>query len=203
LVIPSPYFLSRGFSAAVLDRLDVGHSPRLGKSVVPLHSDDGRTCVGYMARSELPACETCHKCHRPGGRCGYGQPKWKTMDGFPKGSHLYNYHAARRSGSRVVILVEGPGDVWRVEEAGYSAVALLGTDLSAQQLRKLQDLGRSVFAPLDNDKAGRLALARVCSCVGGKMPVARPLFVPPPYKDPGEMPTDKLVSWLSDRIPNP
>src|SRR5579872_1375993 len=71
---PSPYFVERGYSPEVLDRHDVGHSARLGKSIVPLYDDRGDTCVGYLARSEWPRCRRCGKYHRPGRTCPGWQP---------------------------------------------------------------------------------------------------------------------------------
>ncbi len=51
LVIPSPYFVSRGFSPAVLDRLDIGDSAKLGRAVVPIYDDRDEVCVGFITRA--------------------------------------------------------------------------------------------------------------------------------------------------------
>jgi Toprim-like len=203
LVVPSPYFVNRGFSPAVLDALDVGHSAREGKSIVPLHSDDGETCIGYMARSEMPTCTKCERCHRPGTACRYGQLRWTTMEDFPKGAHLYGYHAALRSPSRVVIVTEGPADVWKCQEAGYLAVALLGVDLSPQQLDKLAALRKYVFLAFDNDETGQKALPRALERLSGKHIADSLLLVPPQYKDIGQMPVTEVVRWPSAKIINP
>lgn len=200
LVVPSPYFVVRGFSPAVLVRLDVGHSKKQGKTIVPLHDDGGETVIGYLARSELPPCGRCRKDHTPGRPCGYGQPGWKTMEGFAKGAYLYNYATALHSPLDSVLVVEGPADVWRAEEAGFLAVALLGTDATAQQAKKLAALRKLVILALDNDKAGREAMVRVYGDLLGKVRGPCCLYVPSPYKDLGEMPHDVAAGWLSENI---
>jgi hypothetical protein len=45
-------------------------------------------------------------------------------------------------------------------EAGYLAVALLGTDATEEQLDKLESFGKLVIVGFDNDTPGKQALAR-------------------------------------------
>jgi hypothetical protein len=200
LQIPSPYFLSRGFSPEVLDKMDVGHSVKQGRSIIPLYDDDGKNCIGYTARSELPACGACGHHHPQDGRCRYVEPKWTFPNKFEKGSHLYNYHTARRSQSPIMLLTEGPGDVWKAEEAGYLAVAMLGLTISHHQLAKLAALNKHIFLALDNDQPGRKALSSVNERLGRRVTYVSPLFIPPAYKDLGEMPVEKMRGWLSECI---
>src|SRR5262245_11121571 len=75
LLLPSPYFVRRGFSPVILDRLDVGHSARLRRSIVPLYDDRGEACNGYLERSEDPACQKCRSYHGYGDRCCEGREK--------------------------------------------------------------------------------------------------------------------------------
>lgn len=195
LQIPSPYFLGRGFTPAVLDALDVGHSAKLKRSVVPIYDDDGEVCVGYLARSEKPRCTTCEKHHHPEADCRYGQAKWKLMSGFPKGAYLYNYHSARQSPDSAVFLVEGPGDVFRLTEVGHAAVASMGADLSPTQAEKLAALGKEVIVAFDNDPAGRENAYRVTRqlCRAG---VETNVWPPPAAcKDIGETPPQELLKW--------
>lgn len=134
LTIPSSYFLGRGFSPEVLDAFDVGESSRLRRVVVPLYDEEGRKCIGFTVRSYRRRCENCRKHHDPGVPCIYGQQKWGLMAGFPKRTHLYGFAKAVRSTAETLYLVEGPPDVWRLAEAGYIGVALLGTVLTEEQL---------------------------------------------------------------------
>jgi hypothetical protein len=199
LRIPSPYFLSWGYSPAVLDRLDAGHSPMLGRSVVPLYDDAGHKCVGFIARSEHPACGSCKKHHRPGQPCRYGQQKWRIHRGFPKSSYLYNYAATRRPDCRVVLLVEGTGDVFRAEEAGIAAVACLGTHLSDVQAAKLAALGKPVLIAFDNDDAGRQGAAAAAERLRGLCEGVRACPVPAGFHDVGDMPAEAVARWVQRR----
>ena len=200
LVIPSPYFTNRGFCPAVLDRKDVGHSAKQRKSIVPLYDDAGMTCVGFMARSEYPACEQCCKHHRKDATCGKGEPKWTTMAGFPKGSCVYNLAHALHTDSRAVIVTEGPGDVWKVEEAGGVAVAVLGVDLTGEQVKKLRALGRPLLLAFDNDKAGRRGMMSAEDLLMTKRIPADHHLVPNQYHDLGSMPTEAVIQWLGPSL---
>lgn len=204
LEIPSNYFLDRGFSAEILDRFDVGYSHRLGRAVVPLYDDDGLKCVGFLGRSQWPACELC-KHHHEGQTCDYGQSKWQLMTGFPKDRYLFNYAAARSTDQPFVFLVEGTPDVIRLAEAGYVGVALLGSDATSSQIAKLHALGKEVWVAFDNDKAGEEARERLLRrrFDGGNSFPMESFRVPPSYKDVGDTPVGELVRavewYLEDR----
>lgn len=199
LFIPSPYFVRRGFDEGVLEQMDVGHSPKRERSVVPVYDDDGRVCIGYLERSELPVCSTCGKCHQPGVECRYGQLKWRVFpEGIEKGSLLYNYAAARRDSRPRVFVVEGPGDVWRLEEAGATGVACLGNVVTDQQAQKLVALKKRVLVAFDNDVAGQtgaLAAYDTLKKVGASVEVVR---VPDAYHDVGEMPAAEVAAWVTN-----
>src|SRR5262249_24929850 len=137
LEIPSPYFVSLGFSPAVLDALDVGHSQKLKCSVVPLYDDAGKYCVGHIARQEMAVCEKCGKCHRENENCASGKYKWRFPKGFDKSSYLYGYSNLPPSITSPVVLVEGVKEVWKLREADIPAVACLGSDLTKGQANKL------------------------------------------------------------------
>jgi hypothetical protein len=212
LTIPSAYYRDRGYSAEVLERHDVGHSTKKkGRTVVPLYDDGGEMCVGYMFRSEQPECQECGRCHRPGDDCRYGHVRWAFPPGFPKSEYLYNFANAVRSPCPTVLVVEGPGDVWRVEEAGFLAVSPLGCELSGRQADKIVSLDKKVFLCFDNDKAGREATGKaewdfvLAQWPGGRSVSddAAPLFVPDPYKDVGEMPAAELAAWLAAETSRP
>ncbi|QDV39229.1 toprim domain-containing protein [Tautonia plasticadhaerens] len=136
LTFPARHFLERGFSRKILDSFDVGYSAKRDRIVVPLYDEEGIHCIGDTFRSYKPPCGTCRKHHDPGVPCKYGQQKWGIMRGFAKRAYLYNYAAALRADSPFVFLVEGPPDVWRLGEAGYVGVALLGSSMTDEQHRK-------------------------------------------------------------------
>jgi hypothetical protein len=196
LDIPSPYFLSLGFSPAILDTMDVGHSRKLGRSVVPLYDDTGEICVGFITRQELPTCEACSRCHSKEEGCSNGRNKWEFPKGFVKSSYLYDYAAALRSDSPFVVLVEGAKEVWKLREARVPAVACLGSDLSTQQAQKLARLGKQVLIAFDNDKAGREGTKRAFGRLLERLWFVCPLPMPTGFKDLAEMPAAAVVEWF-------
>jgi hypothetical protein len=197
LMIPSQFFVERGFSPTVLDRMDVGYSHRLGKTIVPVYDEDGVLCIAYLERSHKPKCLSCKKCHEPDQACRYGQFKWMIRpDEFPKSAHLFNFAAAQQSDNPFVLLVEGAGDVFRAVEAGFPAVALLGTDLSDEQASKLAALGKEVVVALDNNDAGWRAAPVVRGKHHERGVPARLLHPPKDYDDVGDMPAAEVARWL-------
>lgn len=150
LTIPSPFFVSRGFSRDVLERFDVGEASRgvfLGRAVVPVYDHTGNMAVGFSARAT-----------------GKEIPKWMHSK-FSRSRVLYNQAAAFREARRLetVILVEGPCDVWRLWESGYhNAVALLGVSLTDAQQVLMESSGASrVVVFLDDDEAGQIAAQKI------------------------------------------
>ena len=62
-----------------------------------------------------------------------------------------------------VILVESPGNVWKLEENGiHNSVAIFGTNLSNQQKLLLDSSGAMcIFTIMDNDDAGQKAAQNI------------------------------------------
>lgn len=197
LSIPSRYFLGRGFSAAILDRFDVGDSAKLKRAVVPLFDEEGTTCIGYAARSKWPLCDVCDK-HHFGPECRYGQSKWALPDGFPASTYLFNYAAARATSCPFILLVEGVGDAIRVAEAGYVAVAVMGREVSDEQLRKLEALGKTIWVAFDNDDKGEDARVRLQRRIETSGLRTEAFHAPASYKDVGDVPADELARAIDD-----
>lgn len=165
LEIPAPYYVKRGYSAEILDKYDVGTYNKKRRIAVPVYDDEYKDCVGFTGRSLYPECETCGYYHEETQKCPQTSlekayaVKWKNNDGLNTGNYLYNYWFAKDHifNSGCVILVEGPGDVWRLEESGiHNAVALFGTSLTEEQRVILERSGAlSAVVILDGDEAGR------------------------------------------------
>lgn len=172
LSIPAQYFLGRGYSREVLDKYDVGYcseknKPMTDRVVVPIYDDDHKYMVGCIGRSIFPKCVACKMHHDISAPClvtkdekRNGQ-KWKHSYGFHCSSYFYNYWYAKPfiEKNGVVILVEGQGEVWRIEEAGIPySLGMFGTHLTDERKMLLTQSGaHSVIIATDNDEAGQEA----------------------------------------------
>lgn len=202
LDIPSPYFVERGFSPIVLDSMSVGYSRKWDCSVVPYFDDSGNTCIGYQTRTHSPKCERCRGYHERNDTCERAQPKWKVSPGFAKQRYLYNFDAVLRADAKTpILLVEGPGDLWRAAEAGILAVSCLGSDLTGGQATKL--IGRRVFVMFDNDIAGTKGTVQACSRLAECGVFSSPLGVPGGFQDVGMMSAGELKEMMSRVMAKP
>lgn len=85
---------------------------------------------------------------------------------FQKGKNLYNYHNAAQTARHdgYCYVLEGFMDVIALNKAGInSAVALMGTALTAEQVRLLKDLRAEIRICLDGDTAGQMGMTRMIS----------------------------------------
>lgn len=200
LVIPSDYFAGRGWGRGVLDRYDVGLYPAAGRPLsdrvaVPVYDNDYRFAVGFTGRSVHPRCPHCQRWHRPGEACpSRGDnsawartSKWYNHQ-FSKESYLYNYWFAKKPirETGTVVVVEGPGDVWRLAEAGVeNAVGLFGVHLSDEQQVMLEMSGAMNVVVLTNsDEAGEGGRQELKQRLGRSFRLHFPQL---PAKDLGEM----------------
>lgn len=168
LQIPAEYYIRKGYGKNVLNRYDVGLCNDPGKDmfmrvVFPIYDEDHKGYVGCTGRSVFDKCKRCELYH-PAGSCPktyqYKYSKWR-HHGFESKTVLYNYWFAKEYIKRTntAIIVESPGNVLKLEEAGINnAVAVFGTNFSDTQQFLLEKVGtmRLILA-FDNDEAGRLA----------------------------------------------
>jgi hypothetical protein len=171
LIIPSTYFADRGFSTSILDKYDVGLCDKQNKemynrAVAPIYDIDYKYMVGCTGRSIFNQCSHCESYHNPNDSCPdkenqWKYSKWKHNYQFKTQNHLYNMWFAREHilKSNKVILVESPGNVWKLEENGiHNSVALFGSHLSDKQKIILDGSGAmTIITIMDNDDAGRKA----------------------------------------------
>lgn len=176
LKIPSPYHL-KDYSAAILDRYDVGEcvdpsKPFYHRSVVPIYDNDYKFIVGFTARSIYEECEKCSKFHNPKNSCPkdeaqnyflYG--KWRHSFGFKADNFLYNFWFAQKhiQKTSTAILVESPGNVWRLEENNiHNSVGLFGSSLKDGQKLLLDSSGAmNLVVITDNDDAGEKCFEQI------------------------------------------
>jgi len=172
----STYILERGFTTETLRKFGVRLDPVLHCLVIPIYSIDNEI-VGVIRR-EVP---------------GYELPtrtKYWYSPGFSCADHLFGASLHNLKGS--TIIVEGPLDVMRLHQYGYTnAVGLLGSYCSPSQRKILARLGHIVYVGLDNDEAGRTAAKRVIKDLSGQFVVKIIEWL---QNDPGECTQEEVDS---------
>ncbi|CAG8672030.1 10250_t:CDS:2, partial [Ambispora gerdemannii] len=100
-----------------------------------------------------------------GGASGAAQTKYKYLPSsqyYRKSSLLYNYSVVKKSRATECYLVEGFFDVISLTKIGVeNCLALLGTNLSEEQTKLLQELKKRIILFLDSDKAGQEATINI------------------------------------------
>lgn len=175
LVIPAEYFINRGFSKEILEKYDIGLCNKPNKEmynrvVAPIYDNNHEHMIGCSGRSIYEKCTECHLFHDPSASCPkeeykYIYSKWKHSLNFKSQNHLYNYWFAKDHihKDQYVIIVESPGNVWRLEEAGiHHSVAIFGSSISDRQKMILDGSGAMTMMVLtDNDEAGKKAAEQI------------------------------------------
>ena len=208
LTIPSTYYVGRGHNPTVLNEFDVGDCIKVDKpfyqrAVVPVYDNNWRYSIGFTARSIHPECPQCKMHHDKILDCPpeynhlYG--KWRNSLGFEKSSVLFNYWRAKPAieQSSTAVLVEGPGDVFKLHAAGVTnCVGILGSDLSDYQKRVLEESGAfDLITMFDMDEAGNKA-REVVKNKCGRLFSIKDLI--PTDKDVGEMTVEEIKRILTE-----
>lgn len=115
------------------------------------------------------------------------EPKYFTMPGMPKGRLLYNYEKA--SNEPVIVVCEGPTDVWRVGPVG---VALLGKQATRAQEELLAKLAatKPLVLLLDGDALNDQECLQ--KQLKDRAPNGLVSLVLPPDQDPGDLTREEL-----------
>lgn len=191
------YMQASGHSLKDIETIGVaGHSNgqfvdrNAGRVIFPLFDINGRV-IGYSARRIKDNDEAKY----------INSPETPL---FQKGNVIYNYHNAKKS-SRLdgyCYLLEGFMDVIALYRAGIkSAVALMGTALTNNQVNLLKRLNVEIRICLDADNPGQMATMKVIEAfdkAGIKYRIVRRSSGP---KDADEIldkyGKDKLIKWLN------
>lgn len=169
LKIPSAYFFKRNFNPAILDAYDVGDCYNTGtemsyRAVAPIYDANGEY-IGATGRSLNPKCPECGFYHSPNSKEHFAVGKWKNTSDLQRDNVLYNLNKASDyiTKTSTIIVVESPGNVWRLIEFGaYNAVATLGTAITENQKNLICQTGAmSIIYIPDNDVAGANAANEV------------------------------------------
>jgi 5S rRNA maturation endonuclease (ribonuclease M5) len=203
LAIPAQYYIDRSYSAEVLNKYDVGLCTKEGKEmsdrvVVPIYDNNYDFMVGCTGRSTYEKCPACKAYHSSSNPCPTSEnswkfPKWKHNADFKSQNYLYNFWFAKEHilKSGIAIIVESPGNVWRLEENGiHNSVAMFGSSLSDRQKILLDSSGAmSLIILTDNDDAGRKAAEQIKN----KCQNTYRIFIPQISKsDVGEMSKEEI-----------
>ena len=120
---------------------------------------------------------------------GDGEPKYLNSPEtavFSKSHNLFALNLAKKSKSGYIILTEGNIDVVSLHQAGFdSAVASLGTSLTAEQARLISRYVSEVVLCYDSDEAGKKAAARGITILE-KLDLKVRVLTLPGAKDPDE-----------------
>ena len=198
LIMPTSYYIDRGYSQEVLDKYDVGfcdkpHKEMFNRVVVPIYNNDYQHMIGCTGRSTFEKCDKCKGFHDTFTSCPSSEdlwkyPKWKHSANFKSQNCLYNFWFAKEHimKSSIALIVESPGNVWRLEENGiHNSVAIFGSSLSDRQKINLDSSGAMTIVILtDNDEAGHKAAEQIKSKCQNTYRVFRPTFT---KSDIGEM----------------
>lgn len=203
LEIPSKYFINRGYSEEILKKYDVGlctntSKPMYQRVVVPIYDNEYKYVIGSSGRSIFEKCNHCGGFHDQSKQCPskeevWKYSKWKHSANFKSQNCLYNFWFAKDLllETGVAIIVESPGNVWRLEESGiHNSVAIFGSSMTDRQKVLLDSSGAmSLVILTDNDEAGRKATEQIKSKCENTYRVYIPKFN---ANDIGEMSIEQI-----------
>lgn len=183
--IAKTYLTTRGLSAAIIQRFNLGFAPAAWNNLQPYFKPTAQTLTEYITTGMLlknangriydrfrnrimfPIKDSRGRMIGFGGRTlGDETPKYLNSPETPlfhKGSELYGLYEARQSHppSTQILVVEGYMDVIALHQFGITnAVATLGTATSTKHLQRLFRYYPEIIFCFDGDRAGREAAWR-------------------------------------------
>ncbi len=173
---PSPYW-SRRYGEDVAAYYRCGTHPFNGMPTYPLRDDAGRV-NGVVVRDDA------------------GTPKYR----YPYGSRTSATFFGDISPRPVVVLVEGAGDVMALHGGhDWAVLGCYGAGVHAPQVLILERLNPSVIVfAFDDDDAGRSAMLRSETLLGGLTQTLSYRWATIGGKDPGELPRGRAVQGLTE-----
>jgi len=178
--------IERGFTPSMLERWGIAYNEDVKAIEIPCYTEANRF-LGYIFKN------------------AEGQkPKYRHPEGFPRSEFLFGARKlveAGLDGAKEVFLVEGPLDAIWLQEAGFQAVAVLGTRLTQGQVDLLYRIRvhRTALC-FDNDVPGKMATAvavELLRSVGGMWVTM--VALPERYKDIQEVPFADIPTVVEDR----
>lgn len=179
------YLEGRGFPRKLVEDYHIGYagngfSYMSNRIIVPIRDMDG-AIVGFSGRTIFEDWKE------------RGIPKWCDSKGFVKTNYLFNMDKAKTfiEESSCAILVEGPFDVLRMEQAGiHNSVAALGRKLHNSQIGLLLSTGCSkLIIMFDNDVPGQTGASSSENLAAAFFKIEKCITT---KKDAGESSVDEL-----------
>jgi DNA primase len=170
------YFEGRSITKDSINKFNLGYSEKQDSVIIPVHSPDGM-CIGFVART-------------------VEGKEFKNTPGLPKGKVLFNLH--RIKASSTVYLVESSFDAIRLDQVGFPAVATLGANVSAAQIKLLKKYFNNIVLIADNDDAGVIMRDKLIEKLGS---VVTSVYIDKKYKDIGDM-DDNAIKKLEFQFDN-
>jgi DNA primase len=161
------YFEGRSITKESINKFNLGYSEKQDSVTIPVHSPDGM-CIGFVART-------------------VEGKEFKNTPGLPKGKVLFNLH--RIKASSTVYVVESSFDAIRLDQVGFPAVATLGANVSAAQIKLLEKYFNNVVLIADNDDAGVIMRDKLIEKLGS---IVTSVYIDKKYKDIGDMDDDAI-----------
>jgi DNA primase len=163
------YYAGRYITEDSVKKFGLGYSEKQDMLTIPVHSPDGLT-LGFVGRS-------------------VEGKEFKNTPGLPKGKILFNLH--RIKASSIVYVVESSFDAIRLDQVGFPAVATLGANVSASQIKLLAKYFNNVVLVADNDEAGSIMRDKLIEKLGSLVTV---INIDKKYKDIGDMDDEAIRS---------
>jgi DNA primase len=161
------YYAGRSITEDSIKKFSLGYSEKQDMITIPVHSPDGMT-IGFVGRS-------------------VEGKEFKNTPGLPKSKVLFNLHRVKTSS--VIYVVESSFDAIRLDQVGFPAVATLGANVSASQMKLLEKYFNNVVLVADNDEAGAIMKGKLIEKLGSLVSV---INIDKKYKDIGDMDDDAI-----------
>jgi DNA primase len=156
------YYSGRSITEDSVKKFSLGYSEKQDMVTIPVHSPDGMT-IGFVGRS-------------------VEGKEFKNTPGLPKSKVLFNLHRVKTSS--IIYVVESSFDAIRLDQVGFPAVATLGANVSASQMKLLEKYFNNVVLVADNDEAGTIMKDKLIEKLGSLVSV---INIDKKYKDIGDM----------------
>ena len=146
------YLIERGIRYDTAKRFGLGinNNVFVNRIIIPIH-DENDLLVGYAGRS-----------------FDNEEPRYLFQKDFRKSQIIYNFNRVKFS--KTITIVEGFFDVFRLYQAGFNGMALMGSSISKTQEKLILSL-HAIVLMFDGDKAGRKCTEQAIKLFKNKIPL--------------------------------